>query len=504
MGYIHNGTTWVADTELTPVSVADVTGLESALDEINAHPLLPQGYFTAAGKPDGPLTTMDSGQSWSVFGNTPGAISGGEVVHTPALSGTSTAAYYQSSTGSSRPTRIQCKGYWSGSDGNDNAALTFAVPISAWGPVGGFPADNAAQVVGGVHSTFFRNGIHKHSRWNVGTQTVYGDSEAAAGSNPALGRYSPVAVGESVWFDLWIDYDTGTLTFYPPKGGAPFTVQDDAIKNDTGNWVVWEQFEYLGTDAGAPFVIEEMHFDTQVRRYDSFAATKPDIADLYPGLIAAGAEGVESTVASSGTKVLTADSPRVQVFTTGTTAHTVQLPAALNSIQPMYVQNAITGGQLTIKDSTGATMLALTTGQLCLLIPMSLTPTAVGNWLYIPVVSAIGTQTLSATRVNPRVTSTATATSLTPSFATADVYKYTALASALTINAPGNTTDSHRQRIWIKDDGTSRALTWNAAYVAMPGVTLPSATTVGKWILVEYQYNSTASTAFVTTALVQP
>lgn len=485
------------------VKAATVAAVRAAS---NSAPFLAPGRYTAASKANGTPTQMDTTQAVTLFGNTPSSVVSGYLKHTPVGNSQSTASYFQVPTGT-KPTRIIVRGRWTGSDGNDNASLTIVVPISAWGPAGGFPADNAAQVVAGVHSSFYRKGIHKHSRWNVGTQTVYGDSDAAAGSNPALGRYSTVPVNKVVKIEIWIDYDLGTITFLPPQGGKPVVIQDDTIKTDCGPWVIAEQFEYLGTTAGSPFEILDVDFDVQARDVSAFHLTAPDVAELVPGLIAAAAEGLESTVASGGTKVLTADSPRVQAFTTGTpssTNHTVKLPLSVYSLQPMYIYNAMAGGQLTVQDSAGTTMVVLTTGQRLDLMPQTLSPTVVGNWFYVPVVSAIGTQTLSSTRVNPRVTSTATATSITPSFATADVYKYTGLATAATIGAPANTTDGHRLTFMLKDDGTSRALTWNAAYVAMSGVTLPTATTAGKWLIVEYRYNSTSSQAFVTYVGVQP
>ncbi len=493
------------ETDTDRYKFGDGTTAWTRLD-YSSTPYLAPARFTAAGKADGALSTMDTGQAWSVFGNFPSAISGGYVKHTPTGTVT-TASYCQVSTGNRRPTRIICRGRWTGNDGNDNAALTLVVPISAWGPVGGFPADSAAQVVAGIHSTFFRNGIHTHSRWNVGNQTIYADSDTAVGSNPALGRYAPVPVGQVVTIEIWVDYVAGTMTFFPPQGGKPIVIQDNAIKNDTGPWAIWEQFEFGGTQAGSPFEILEMDYDVETRNITDFHMTKLDLADAFAGLVAAGAEGVQSTVATGSTKALTSDSPRIQVVTTGTpssTNQTLQLPPSLPSAQPWFIVCAMSGGTLTVNTSNGTTMISLTSGQVLLLLPLSLAPTAPGNWSYVPIVSTIGTQTLTATRVNPRIVSATSSATLTPNFGSGDVFKQTAQAVAITIAAPANTTDGHRGRVWIKDNGSSQTITWNAAYVALPGVTLPTATTAGKWVMVEYEYNLTASTAFVISARVQP
>jgi hypothetical protein len=98
--------------------------------------------------------------------------------------------------------------------------------------------------------------------------------------------------------------------------------------------------------------------------------------------------------------------------------------------------------------------------------------------------------TISTTRINPRVTSAASASSLTPDISASDVYAYTALAAGLTINAPtGTPVDGDKLIFRLLDNGTSRALTWNATYTVI-GVTLPTATTINKTTYVGCIYNA--------------
>jgi hypothetical protein len=98
--------------------------------------------------------------------------------------------------------------------------------------------------------------------------------------------------------------------------------------------------------------------------------------------------------------------------------------------------------------------------------------------------------TISSTRINPRVTSAASASSLTPDISASDVYAYTALAAGLTINAPvGTPLDGDKLIFRLLDNGTSRALTWNATYTVI-GVTLPTATTISKTTYVGCIYNA--------------
>ena len=72
-------------------------------------------------------------------------------------------------------------------------------------------------------------------------------------------------------------------------------------------------------------------------------------------------------------------------------------------------------------------------------------------------------------------------------------YYVTALAQALTINAPsGTASNGNTLLLRIKDNGTTRALTWNAAYTFI-GTTKPTTTPAGKIIYIGAIYNSTAT-----------
>jgi len=67
----------------------------------------------------------------------------------------------------------------------------------------------------------------------------------------------------------------------------------------------------------------------------------------------------------------------------------------------------------------------------------------------------------------------------------------TAMAGATTIEAPtGTPVQGQRLMLRFKDDGTSRAFTWNAVWRAI-GVTLPASTTANKTLYVGAVYNST-------------
>lgn len=102
-------------------------------------------------------------------------------------------------------------------------------------------------------------------------------------------------------------------------------------------------------------------------------------------------------------------------------------------------------------------------------------------------------QTLTNKRVTPRVGTVASGATITPTADLSDVYTVTALAAAATIAAPSGTpTNGQRLLLRIKDNGTARALTWNAIYRVI-GVTLPTTTVANKTIYVGCIYNSADS-----------
>ncbi len=93
----------------------------------------------------------------------------------------------------------------------------------------------------------------------------------------------------------------------------------------------------------------------------------------------------------------------------------------------------------------------------------------------------------------PRVTSVTSSTTPTPNADTTDAYEMTALGAAAAFGAPTGTPKNFQKLlIRIKDDGTARALTWNAAYVA-GGTALPSTTVISKILTIGFIYNTANS-----------
>lgn len=100
-------------------------------------------------------------------------------------------------------------------------------------------------------------------------------------------------------------------------------------------------------------------------------------------------------------------------------------------------------------------------------------------------------QTLTNKRITRRITTIATTATLTPNADTQDATAVTAQATGLTIASPtGTPTDAQQLVIRIRDNGTTRALTWNAAYVPFVAGQLPATTTINKTHYLVFWWNS--------------
>jgi len=98
--------------------------------------------------------------------------------------------------------------------------------------------------------------------------------------------------------------------------------------------------------------------------------------------------------------------------------------------------------------------------------------------------------TLTNKRITQRVFSEASNATPTPAGDSYDQHVITALAAAAAFAAPtGTPTDGQKLIIRIKDNGTARALTYNAIYRAM-GTPLPTSTVPGKTLYQGLIYNA--------------
>jgi hypothetical protein len=104
-------------------------------------------------------------------------------------------------------------------------------------------------------------------------------------------------------------------------------------------------------------------------------------------------------------------------------------------------------------------------------------------------VTESSTTTFTNKRITKRVGSTTSTASLTVDSDSYDIYRVTALAAAITVNAPSGTpTDGQPLLLTFKDNATARAFTWNAIF-RIVGTTLPTTTVISKYTVIGCVYN---------------
>ena len=149
------------------------------------------------------------------------------------------------------------------------------------------------------------------------------------------------------------------------------------------------------------------------------------------------------------------------------------------NIKTINSESLLGGGDIAITVPTKATGSEVNTGTDDV---KYVTPKAIADSDYIKVGDILNSQSI------------ASASSITPTGNYKEnEYYVTALADDLTINAPsGTASNGNTLLIRIKDNGTSRALTWNAIYTFI-GTTKPETTVISKVLYIGAIYNSTSS-----------
>ena len=108
------------------------------------------------------------------------------------------------------------------------------------------------------------------------------------------------------------------------------------------------------------------------------------------------------------------------------------------------------------------------------------------------IVGTTDTQTLTNKRISHRLATIASGATPTPNSDTTDFYYITAQAEAAAFAAPtGTPVEAQRLLIRIEDNGTARALSWNAIYRAGSDLALPTTTVLGKVMYCNFIYNFT-------------
>lgn len=111
-----------------------------------------------------------------------------------------------------------------------------------------------------------------------------------------------------------------------------------------------------------------------------------------------------------------------------------------------------------------------------------------------PLVTLVNTVTLTNKRITKRISTVADSATPTPNADTDDIYTVTALAQAATFGAPtGTPTNGQPLLIRVEDNGTARALGFNAIYRFSTDIPAPTTTVLGKTMYAGFIYNTTDS-----------
>jgi len=102
-----------------------------------------------------------------------------------------------------------------------------------------------------------------------------------------------------------------------------------------------------------------------------------------------------------------------------------------------------------------------------------------------------GTETFTNKRITERVVTTTDDATSVINIDTTDVYELSAVANNTEFTVTGTPTDGQKLIVRYKDAGVSKTLTWTFATAL--GITLPAATTAGKWGYVGLTYNLAAT-----------
>jgi hypothetical protein len=255
--------------------------------------------------------------------------------------------------------------------------------------------------------------------------------------------------------------------------------------------------------------------------------------------------GYATTATAAGTTTLTVASAREQVFT-GSTTQNCKLPVTSTLVLgTSFIINNTSTGTVTIQSSGSNTVTTVLQNATAKVMCILTSGTSAASWLVVSnsglltsggalgtpssgtatnitglpiagitgtgvgVATALGTQadssggfattngtaTLTNKRITPRITTISSSGTPTVNTDNCDCVTITAQAAAITsmtTNLTGTPSNFDQLEFRILDNGTARAITWGASFVAGP-TALPTTTTLSKALHVYFEWDSVAT-----------
>jgi hypothetical protein len=245
------------------------------------------------------------------------------------------------------------------------------------------------------------------------------------------------------------------------SGNSASTTISSSMSNSATSAVLTSDTNFAAKSGAGMVIIDEGESTEELAYSDSKASSTLSIPLANRGLEGGSAQSHDSNATIKG--ILTAG-----MWNDMIDALTNVCLATTGALDTTKVVDLTTAQTLTNKNLTSAT-----------------------NTFPTSIATLTGTQTLTNKRITQRLVTTtddATAAIDTDSY---DEYELSAIANATVFTLTGTPTDGQKLIVRFKDAGVSKALTWTG-FTAI-GVTLPTATTAGKWHYVGCKYNSAAS-----------
>jgi len=324
-------------------------------------------------------------------------------------------------------------------------------------------------------------------------EPAYGDASWNTPLNANLVTLDQ-ALGSSFTVSVGTGGTTTLTSSTPASGGVYWYTAQQLLLSPTGNLtsnviVTIPTTLGAGTMGGAWIVLNNLTSAQQ----GSYTVT----FQTATGTGVTIAQGTAAYVFSNGTNVYYADNNSASLisFTNPTFSGTV-LVAGTTSV----TAGSFTVGQAYTIQSIGSTNFTLI-GAASNTIGLAFVATGVGSGTGTALVASaalnVGGSISPTGVITPRIQAITTATTITPTSATADIYEVTALASNTTIAIPsGSPVDGQKLTLRFTSNGTGGwTFTWttSAGGYRVIGTTLPTTIVASKTIYVGCIYNSAAA-----------